>query len=167
MSVEWRIATCVELYATQRVSSIATALAIFVARKSYCCGSQSRCTRAMSSKALTIAFGFDYKSPWLALGLGIRGIACTLDHLGNKVVQVDGIKDLVERLASGEHKEWDLVFNIAEGLHGLAREAQVPCLLEAYGIPFTFADAATTALCLDKGRTKVKMHRWHDFIQGY
>ena len=133
----------------------------------------------MSSKALTIAFVFDYKSPWLALGLskaeashdtddhGIHGIACTLDHLGNKVVQVDGIKDLVERLASGEHKEWDLAFNIAEGLHGLAREAQVPCLLEAYGIPFTFADAATTALCLDKGRTKVMMHRWHDFIQGY
>ena len=133
----------------------------------------------MTSKALTIAFVFDYKSPWLALGLseadashdtddhGIPGIASTLEHLGYKVVQVDGIKDLVERLASGEHKEWDLVLNIAEGLHGLAREAQVPCLLEAYGIPFTFADAATTALCLDKGRTKVKLHRWQGFIQGY
>ena len=46
---------------------------------------------------------------------------CTLEHLGYKVVQVDGIKDLVERLASGEHKEWDLVLSIAEGLHGLAR----------------------------------------------
>lgn len=127
----------------------------------------------MTFKALTIAFVFDYKSPWLALGLfeaeashdtdyhGIASIVCTLERLGYRVVQVDGIKDLVERLASGEHEEWDLVLNFAEGLQGLAREAQVPCLLEAYGIPFTFADAATTALCLDKGRTKVTMHRWH------
>ena len=76
-------------------------------------------------------------------------------------MQVDGIKNLVEHLANGEHKRWDLVPNIAEGLHGLAREAHVPCLLEAYGIPFTLADAATTALCLDKSRTKVKMHPWH------
>lgn len=74
---------------------------------------------------------------------------------------------LVERLASGEHKEWDLVLNIAEGLHGLAREAQVPCLLEAYDIPFTFADAATTALCLDKGRTKVEIIVGIVFIRKY
>ena len=76
-------------------------------------------------------------------------------------MQVDGIKNLVEHLASGEDKEWDLVLNIAEGLHGLAKEAHVACLLEAYGIPFTLADAATTVLCLDKSKTKVKMHAWH------
>ena len=69
-------------------------------------------------------------------------------------MQVDGIKNLIQQLASGEYKEWDLVLNIAEGLHGLAREAHVPCLLETYGIPIT------TALCLDKGRTKVNMHLW-------
>ena len=126
----------------------------------------------MTSKPPTIAFVFDYKSPWLALELskeedshdtddhGIPDIVCTLERLGYRVLQVDDIKNLVERLANEEYREWDLVLNIAEGLHGLAREAQVSCLLEAYGIPFTFADAATTALCLDKGRTKVKMHRW-------
>ena len=97
----------------------------------------------MTSKPLTIAFVFDYKSPWLALGLseaetshdtddnGIPDIVCTLERLGYRVVQIDGKKELVERLASGEQKEWDLVHNIAESLHGLAREAQVPCLLEA------------------------------------
>lgn len=140
---------------------------------SNCCGSSTQLTRAMKSTPLTIAFVFDYNSPWLALGLskkedsddtddhGIPSIVCTLERLGYRVVQVDGIKNLVEHLASGEYKEWDLALNIAEGLHGLAREAHVPCLLEAYGIPFAFADAATTALCLDKGRTKVKMQSWH------
>ncbi len=127
----------------------------------------------MTSTLLTIAFVFDYKSPWLALGLskkenshntddhGISEIVCTLERIEYRVVQVDNINNLVKHLASEEYREWGLVLKIAEGLHGLAREAHVPCLLEAYGIPFTFADAATTALCLDKGRTKVKMHHWH------
>ncbi|GIX47251.1 MAG: D-alanine--D-alanine ligase [Candidatus Tectimicrobiota bacterium] len=49
---------------------------------------------------------------------------------------------------------WDLVFNIAEGLHGFAREAQVPALLEAYGVPYTFSDPLVLALALHKALTK-------------
>ena len=45
---------------------------------------------------------------------------------------------LAARLAAGDR--WDLVFNIAEGLDGVGREAQVPALLDAYGIPYTFSD---------------------------
>ena len=37
-------------------------------------------------------------------------------------------------LAAGSR--WDLVFNIAEGLHGIGREAQVPAILDLYGIPY-------------------------------
>ncbi|MCJ1269491.1 hypothetical protein MMC22_009383 [Lobaria immixta] len=72
---------------------------------------------------------------------------------------------LVKYLASGQYVEWNMVFNIAEGMHGLCREAQVPSLLEAYEIPFTFSDAATTALCFDKGRTKVDIQapKWMGF----
>jgi D-alanine-D-alanine ligase len=40
-------------------------------------------------------------------------------------------------------------------MFGIGREAQITGLLEAYQIPCTFSDAATQALCLDKGRTKV------------
>ncbi len=49
---------------------------------------------------------------------------------------------------------WDLVFNIAEGLKGFGREAQVPALLEAYGIPYTFSDPLLLSLTLHKGLTK-------------
>ena len=57
----------------------------------------------MTSTPLTIAFVFDYESPWLALGLskeedshdiedhGYPNILCTLERLGYRVVQVDGI----------------------------------------------------------------------------
>jgi D-alanine-D-alanine ligase len=36
----------------------------------------------------------------------------------------------------------------------LAREAQVPAILDIYGIPYTFADPATLCVCLDKALTK-------------
>ncbi|MBI4872275.1 MAG: ATP-grasp domain-containing protein [Candidatus Riflebacteria bacterium] len=48
----------------------------------------------------------------------------------------------------------DLVFNMAEGLHGASREAQIPALLEMLDIPYTGSDPLTLAICLDKSRTK-------------
>lgn len=51
-------------------------------------------------------------------------------------------------------RPWDLVFNIAEGLRGFGREAQVPAVLEAFDIPYTFSDPLVSALTLHKGMTK-------------
>ncbi len=48
----------------------------------------------------------------------------------------------------------DIVFNIAEGLNGVSREAQVPAMLDMLRIPYSGADPLTLALCLDKSRTK-------------
>ena len=48
----------------------------------------------------------------------------------------------------------DIVFNIAEGLRGASREAQIPALLEMLGIPYTGSDPVTLGLCLDKSRAK-------------
>jgi D-alanine-D-alanine ligase len=48
----------------------------------------------------------------------------------------------------------DLVFNIAEGLHGASREAQIPAMLDMLGIPYTGSDPLTLGLCLDKRRSK-------------
>ncbi|MDO3378572.1 D-alanine--D-alanine ligase family protein [Geoalkalibacter halelectricus] len=48
----------------------------------------------------------------------------------------------------------DLVFNIAEGLHGASREAQIPALLDMLDLPYTGSDPLTLGLCLDKRRTK-------------
>ena len=121
----------------------------------------------MTSSPLNIALIYDDKSSWHSMGLvpnesdhSIRGITSTLEALGHHVVCIDGLKALVSHLANGNQKNWDLALNVAEGMFGLAREAQVPCILEAYEVPFTFSDAATTSLCLDKGRTKV----WKFFL---
>jgi D-alanine-D-alanine ligase len=48
----------------------------------------------------------------------------------------------------------DLVFNMAEGLHGGSRESQIPALLEMLQIPYTGSDPLALGLCLDKYRTK-------------
>jgi D-alanine-D-alanine ligase len=48
----------------------------------------------------------------------------------------------------------DICFNIAEGLGGDAREAQVPALLEMLKIPYTGSRVVTNAISLDKTLTK-------------
>lgn len=48
----------------------------------------------------------------------------------------------------------DICFNIAEGLGGDAREAQVPALLEMLRIPYTHSRVLTNAIALDKTLTK-------------
>jgi len=82
----------------------------------------------------------------------IQAIDEALVSLGFETDRIGNVKDLVKGLASGHR--WDLVFNIAEGLHGISREAQVPALLDAYKIPYTFSDPLVLALTLDKGLTK-------------
>ena len=48
----------------------------------------------------------------------------------------------------------DIAFNMAEGLRGASREAQVPSILEMLGIPYTGSDPVTLGICLDKARAK-------------
>jgi D-alanine--D-alanine ligase len=48
----------------------------------------------------------------------------------------------------------DICFNIAEGLGGDAREAQIPALLEMFGIPYTGSRVLTNGISLDKTLTK-------------
>ena len=77
--------------------------------------------------------------------------------LGHQTDRIGHVRQLVSRLAAGDR--WDLVFNICEGLRGIAREAQVPALLEAYDIPCTFGDPVTMTVCLHKGLTKTLVEK--------
>src|SRR5438132_7510834 len=48
----------------------------------------------------------------------------------------------------------DIVFNMAEGLHGQTRESLVPAICEYLNVPYTGSDPLTLPLSLHKGRTK-------------
>lgn len=88
----------------------------------------------------------------------VAGIEQALASLGHRVERIGGVADLVGRLAHGS-LDVDVVFNLAEGVRGRGREAQVPTLLEAFGVPYTGSDPVTLAVTLDKALTK---RLWRD-----
>ena len=68
--------------------------------------------------------------------------------------QVSLVNADLDAFAAFRELKPDLVFNIAEGLHGASREAQIPAMLDMLGIPYTGSDPVTLGNCLDKRRTK-------------
>ena len=113
---------------------------------------------------MKIGITYDLREDYLIEGYGeeetaefdraetIEAIDQTLKELGYRTDRIGHLKSLTRRLAAGDR--WDLVFNIAEGLRGFGREAQIPALLDAYDIPYTFSDPLVLALTLHKGMTK-------------
>jgi D-alanine-D-alanine ligase len=113
---------------------------------------------------MNIGLTYDLRSAYLAMGYSeletaefdrddtIDAIESTLRELGHQTERIGHAKQLAEALTQGSR--WDLVFNIAEGLHGIGREAQIPALLDLYEIPYTFSDPLVMSLTLHKGMTK-------------
>ena len=114
--------------------------------------------------SLVVGFTFDLREDHLRLGASSEDvaefdIAATIDAIDGalsaldcRVERIGHLKNLVAALARG--RRWDLVFNFAEGSRGFGRESQVPALLDAYDIPYTFSDALTNALTLHKAMAK-------------
>ncbi|MDB4967522.1 MAG: D-alanine--D-alanine ligase [Myxococcales bacterium] len=90
----------------------------------------------------------------------IDAIRTAIESLGYEVVPLEATSELPQRLADAKV---DIVFNIAEGLSGRNREAQVPALCELIGIPYTGSDSATLALALDKALAK-RILRQHGIL---
>ncbi|MBN2579738.1 MAG: D-alanine--D-alanine ligase [Pirellulales bacterium] len=82
----------------------------------------------------------------------IELLASALQELGHTADRVGGARHLIARLARGDR--WDLTFNVAEGLHGTAREAQVPAILETCRIPYTFSNPLVMTVALHKDVAK-------------
>ncbi len=83
----------------------------------------------------------------------IAALETAIRASGHRTIRIGNARSLMGA-AMEDDLEVDLVFNISEGLEGRSREAQVPAILEALGIPYTGSDAATMALSLDKGMSK-------------
>jgi D-alanine-D-alanine ligase len=80
----------------------------------------------------------------------IAAVEQALGLFGN-VVRLEADQFFPQNLALARP---DLVFNMAEGLHGQSREALVPAICEYLDVPYTGSDPLTLALALHKGRTK-------------
>jgi len=113
---------------------------------------------------LKIGLTYDLRNDYLAEGYTeeetaefdrldtIEAIESALLLSGYRPDRIGHVKALARRLSAGDR--WDMVFNIAEGLYGFGREAQVPALLDAYRIPYTFSDPLALTMTLHKGMAK-------------
>ena len=113
---------------------------------------------------MKIGLTYDLRSEYLAMGYSeeetaefdrestVDAIESTLRQLGYETERIGHLRQLLASLHNGHR--WDLVFNICEGMHGIAREAQVPALLDAFQIPYVFSSPLVMALTLDKAMTK-------------
>jgi len=114
--------------------------------------------------SLLIGLTYDLRSDYLAMGytqeqvaeFDSEGTITELDQairsLGYRTERIGHARALLARLMDGAR--WDLVFNIAEGVQGRGREAQVPCILDLYGIGYTLSDPLVCATTLDKAVAK-------------
>ena len=121
-------------------------------------------SRYRNGSGMRIGITYDLRDEYLAEGLSeeetaefdsqetIDAIEQALQGLRFRTDRIGTIRDLTKRLSAGDR--WDMVFNIAEGLSGFGREAQVPALLDAFSIPYTFSDPLVLSLTLHKGMTK-------------
>jgi D-alanine-D-alanine ligase len=113
---------------------------------------------------MLVGLTFDLRREWLDRGYTleetaefdseetIAALENALQDLGYETERIGSAESLMRALTAG--RSWDLVFNIAEGLYGFGREALVPCMLEARGIPCTFADPLGLTVTLHKAVTK-------------
>jgi D-alanine-D-alanine ligase len=81
----------------------------------------------------------------------IDAIRAALETDGHETTFIQADTDLPYALKEDRP---DICFNIAEGLGGDAREAQVPALLEMLSIPYTGSRVLTNGISLDKTLTK-------------
>jgi D-alanine-D-alanine ligase len=113
---------------------------------------------------MLIGLTYDLRSEYLAEGLDedetaefdsertIDAIEEALRAFGHDTERIGNARKLIAAVISG--RRWDMVFNIAEGLDGIGREAQVPAILDLYRIPYTFSDPMVLSLTLNKAMTK-------------
>jgi len=81
----------------------------------------------------------------------IQSIRTALETDGHQTIFLQADANLPYLL---KDEKPDICFNIAEGLGGDAREAQVPALLEMLKIPYTGSRVLTNGISLDKTLTK-------------
>ncbi|MDD4291915.1 MAG: ATP-grasp domain-containing protein [Clostridia bacterium] len=81
----------------------------------------------------------------------VNAIKKVFEKRGYSVSLYEADKSLADKLLQADI---DIAFNIAEGINGRGREAQVPAILSMYSIPYTGSDETALSVALDKHLTK-------------
>ena len=79
------------------------------------------------------------------------GAVCSALARNHRVIPIEANEEAFEKFRKVRP---DIVFNMAEGMYGTSREAQIPAMLDMLRIPYTGSDPLTLALCLEKALAK-------------
>ena len=118
--------------------------------------SPAHSTHSGSASAATAPRHNDVYAEWDTLET-IKAVRVALEERCD-VMMVEANEQAFEALRTAHPS---FVFNIAEGMHGVSREAQIPAMLEMLQIPYLGSNPLTLAVCLDKARAKeiLSFHR--------
>ncbi|MBN2441888.1 MAG: hypothetical protein JXJ04_11090 [Spirochaetales bacterium] len=83
----------------------------------------------------------------------VNAVKEALESGGHTISLIEADEQAYIHLLKQRH-EIDIVFNIAEGIGGEARESEIPIICEILHIPYTGSGPLTLAICLNKIRTK-------------
>jgi D-alanine-D-alanine ligase len=81
----------------------------------------------------------------------INAVKSAIEKAGHDVILIEADEFAYEKFKS---ERPDIVFNMAEGYGGSARESYIPAMLEMLGIPYTASDPVAIGICHDKSRCK-------------
>jgi D-alanine-D-alanine ligase len=81
----------------------------------------------------------------------VVAIKSALEQAGCRVELFEADTGIFEKLSTAKV---DIIFNIAEGICGRGREAQIPAILNFFKIPFVGSDETTLCIALDKALSK-------------
>ena len=85
----------------------------------------------------------------------MEAVKAALEDYGHEVKVIDADESAYIKLKELKDSSWiDFAFNISEGIRGNSRESHIPAKLEMLGIPYLGSDVLTSAIVLDKARTK-------------
>ncbi len=100
--------------------------------------------KGIAGKTADAEAEYDHVDTVCAIEKALRAAGCD-------VTLVEADAAMVQHL---QENPVDMVFNIAEGLRGRGREAEVPAVCNMLGIPYTGSDETTLSVALDKALTK-------------
>lgn len=80
------------------------------------------------------------------IGRALEDLGYVIEYIGSGLNLLDNFRKFTDKV--------DIIFNIAEGYNGRAREAQIPAMLDLAGIPYVGSDSYTLTLALNKWHTK-------------
>lgn len=108
-----------------------------------------------SSKNLSAQSEAEFDSPET-----ISAIKKALESEGHNIISIEADENAYTKFKQYKN-QISIVFNIAEGLRGEGREAQIPAMLEMLQIPYTHSGVLAQAITLDKALTK-KILTFHE-----